>query len=263
MNDATRDYVTGAPEMAEGGCDQKAGGDTAAIFIRYASQDVGIGNAVCAPSRMRTTLAGIVATFGRALQRKFRKGVAFLVALIIAAGAAVAAAASNEPIEYLDQETGATVTTVGRPLVFFRNRSDFPGKAQDYVTLAAAAVNQSGKMSYVLIGYFWWFGAPPKAELAPSAAETLALQADDRNIQLVLRSASAHELGIGVPVHRPPLGNATAYVYAIDLSTMGIIAESHQLAVHLQNDGTSLTYTLFEDRRPALRELVHRFNRTD
>jgi hypothetical protein len=103
VNDATRDYVTGAPEMAEGGCDQKAGGDTAAIFIRYASQDVGIGNAVCAPSRMRTTLAGIVATFGHALQRKFRKGVAFLVALIIAAGAAVAAAASNEPIEYLDQ----------------------------------------------------------------------------------------------------------------------------------------------------------------
>jgi hypothetical protein len=249
--------------MAEGGCDQKAGGDTAAIFIRYASQDVGIGNAVCAPSRMRTTLAGIVATFGHALQRKFRKGVAFLVALIIAAGAAVAAAASNEPIEYLDQETGATVTTVGRPLVFFRNRSDFPGKAQDYVTLAAAAVNQSGKMSYVLIGYFWWFGAPPKAELAPSAAETLALQADDRNIQLVLRAASAHELGIGVPVHRPPLGNATAYVYAIDLSTMGIIAESHQLAVHLQNDGTSLTYTLFEDRRPALREFVRRFNRAD
>jgi hypothetical protein len=44
---------------------------------------------------------------------------------------------------------------------------------------------------------------------------------------------------------------------------MGIIAESHQLAVHLQNDGTSLTYTLFEDRRPALREFVRRFNRAD
>jgi hypothetical protein len=188
----------------------------------------------------------------------FRKGIAYLVALLIAAGAAMAQAASNEPLEYLDEETGATVTVVGRPLVFVHERSGFLGRAGDYVTLAAAAVNRSGKITYLLIGYFWWSGVPPKAELTPAAIEPLALQVDDRNIQLVLHAASAREAGIGMPVHRPPFGTATPHVYAIDLSTMGLIAESHHLALHIQSEGMSVNYVLFEDRRPALREFLRR-----
>lgn len=216
------------------------------------------------PSRTGAMLAWIGATrFRRELQLTIRKGITCLVALVIAAGAAVALAASNEPLEYLDEETGATVTVVGRPLVFVHDRSGFLGNAGDYVTLAAGAVNQSGKITYVLIAYFWWSGVPPKAELAPTAIEPLALQADDRDIQLILRAASAREAGIGVPVHRPPFGTATPHVYAIDLSTMGFIAESHHLALHIQSEGTSVNYALFEDRRAALREFVRRFNRID
>ena len=108
-----------------------------------------------------------------------RRAVAYLTAFVITAGAAVALAAANQPLEYLDEETGATVTVVGRPLVFVHDRSGFLGPAGDYVTLAAAAVNQSGKITYVLIAYFWWSGVPPKAELAPAAVDPLALQADD------------------------------------------------------------------------------------
>jgi hypothetical protein len=44
---------------------------------------------------------------------------------------------------------------------------------------------------------------------------------------------------------------------------MGFIAESHQLALHIQSEGTSVNYALFEDRRAALREFVHRFNGID
>jgi len=128
-----------------------------------------------------------------------------------------------------------TVTVVGRPLVFVHDRSGFLGPAGDYVTLAAAGVNQSGKITYVLIAYFWWSGVPPKGALAPAAVDPLALQADDRAIQLVLRG-TAREAGIG----------------------QRLIAESHQLALHIESEGSSLQYELFEDRRVALKEFVQR-----
>ena len=250
--------------MADGGGEQKAGVGAPDVVISYASQRAAVANTVWLSPRTGARLAWIGATrFRHELQLTFRKGITYLVPLVIAAGAAVALAASNEPLEYLDEETGATVTVVGRPLVFVHDRSGFLGHAGDYVTLAAAAVNQSGKITYVLIGYFWWSGVPPKAELAPAAIQPLALQADDRNIQLILRAASAREAGIGVAVHRPPFGTATPHAYAIDLSTMGFIAESHNLAVHIQSEGTSVNYALFEDRRAALREFVRRFNGVD
>jgi hypothetical protein len=192
-----------------------------------------------------------------------RRAVAYLTAFVITAGAAVALGAANQPLEYLDEETGATVTVVGRPLVFVHDRSGFLGPAGDYVTLAAAAVNQSGKITYVLIAYFWWSGVPPKAALAPAAVDPLALQADDRGIQLVLRGATAREAGIGLPVHRPRLGAATPYVYAIDLPTMRFIAESHRLALHVESEGSPLNYELFEDRRVALKEFVRSMNRNE
>ena len=196
----------------------------------------------------------------RESQLSFRRAVAYLTAFVIIAGATVALAAANEPLEYLDEETGATVTAVGRPLVFVHDRSGFLGPAGDYVTLAAAAVNQSGKITYVLIAYFWWSGVPPKAELAPAAVDPLAVQADERAIQLVLRSATAREAGISRPIHRPRLGTATPYVYAIDLPAMRFIAESHQLALHVESEGTSVNYELSEDRRVALKEFLRSIN---
>jgi hypothetical protein len=250
--------------MAEGGGEEKASGGTPAVLITCVSQDAAVANTVWLPPWTRLMLAWIGATrFRREVQLTFRRGITYFVAVVIAAGGAVALAASNEPLEYLDEETGATVTVVGRPLVFVHDRSGSLGPAGDYVTLAAAAVNQSGKITYILVGYFWWQGVPPKAELAPAAIEPLALQADDRNIQLVLRAASAREAGIGVPVHRPRFGSPTPHVYAIDLSTMGLIAESHHLALHIQSEGTSVNYVLLEDRRAALREFVRRSNGID
>ena len=183
-----------------------------------------------------------------------------LAALVITAGAAKAPAAGSHPLEYLDEETGATVTVVGRPLVFSK-RSGLVGSASDYVTLAAAAVDQSGKISYVIVAYFWSVGVSRR--VPPAAVEPLVLQTDAQRIELVLRGEPARELGIGVPVHRPPFGAATPYIYQIDVPTMRLIAESHHLILRLESHGTSLNYELFEDRRVALKELVRRADGKD
>ena len=162
-------------------------------------------------------------------------------------------ASNKQPTEYLDEDTGATVTVVREPLVFAHEGS---GSGRDYVTLAAAWVDRSGRLSYVLIGYIWSVGWPVSPKESQRAAEELVLQADDQQIELTRQDLSPHELGIGVPVHRPPVGAAKPYVYVTDLATVRLLAESSHLSLHVQDRTAAANYRLFQDGRGALKEFV-------
>ena len=178
-----------------------------------------------------------------------------LAGLAIAVGASAVLAAGNQPLEYLDEQTGSTITVVGRPLVFTHEVPGSAHSAGDYVTLAGAAVDRSGDITYVLIVYFW--------SAAASAVESLTLQADGSSIQLILRSTSAREVGIGMPVHKPPFGAGTPYIYATDIPTLRLIAESHRLTLRIPRQDKVLDYELFQDRRVALKEFVRRVDGKD
>jgi hypothetical protein len=193
-----------------------------------------------------------------ALQRSSRApgGPAVLFTLL----ACVAFAGDKEPREYLDEDTAATITVVGEPLVFAFARRDLAANARDYVTLAAAAVNRSGKISYVLIGYNWSTVDPRLRRDPLPAAEPLALQADDRRIELKLQGHSAHEAGIGVPVHAPPGVTSPPNVYGIDLATLRFLSEARRLSVQVDTEGTTFNYELWEDQRAALRRFVQHMN---
>lgn len=190
-----------------------------------------------------------------------------IVGVLLLVGLLSGASSPNAPLEYLDQETGVTVTIVGRPLVFARDYTRFSGgpapaysvAARDYVTLAAAAVDRSGKMDYLLIGYFWSVGRPP-ADNVRVAREPSFIQLQDRRVELVPRDSSARDAGISVPVHQPSVGPAAQTVYAVDLSKMALIAASAHPVLYFEHHGTALKYELFEDRLPALRELVNYLN---
>jgi hypothetical protein len=179
------------------------------------------------------------------------------LAALLVLGTCSALPSEKQPREYLDEDTAATVTVVGEPLVFAYARTALAANQRDYVTLAAAAVNRNRKISYVLIGYFWSTVDPRlRPEPLPSP-QTLVLQADDRRIELHLQGHSPYEAGIGQPVHAPPGSDATPNVYGTDLGTIRFIGEAHQLTVVVDSDPAPITYELWEDRRVALRNFVH------
>ena len=195
----------------------------------------------------------------------------FLASLLLLVASAVAAASEpNAPREYLDEETGATVFFVGRPLVFARetginrrvvrawtdDHGDVTLTPRDYVSLAAAAVDRGGKYTYVLIGYFWLVGTPQPSGNPCFDREHLVLQLGDRRIVLAPFDGSARDAGISQPIHRPSIGNAEPAVYTIDLATLGLVAESAHPVLYCGADETPLKYELWEDRLAALRELV-------
>lgn len=193
----------------------------------------------------------------------------FLASLWLLAASVVAAASdANAPRQYVDEETGATVFFVSRPLVFAHERPTFGGgmprsslvapditaAPRDYVTLAAAAVDRGGKYTYVLVGYFWSVGAPP-GENACLGREHLVLQLGDRRIELAPFEGSARDAGISQPIHRPST-EAKPAVYLSDLATLGLVGESAHPVLYCGAETAPLKYDLLEDRLPALRELV-------
>ena len=186
--------------------------------------------------------------------------VALPVAVLAALGAGAGLAGDKQPREYLDEQTAATITVVAEPLLFALPRPELAANVRDYVTLAAAAVNRNGKVSYVLIAYFWSTVDPRlRPEPLPSP-EPLVLQADDRRIELALRGHSAHEAGIGEAVHAPPGTAVTPNVYGTDLATLRFVTEARHLTLLADSGGTALSYELWEDHRMALRSFVRHMN---
>ena len=178
------------------------------------------------------------------------------LAALLVLGTSAGLAADKQPREYLDEDTAATVTVVGEPLVFAYARPDLAANERDYVTLAAAAVNRNGKVSYVLIAYFWSTVDPRLRHNPLPSPETLVVQADDRRIELHLQGHSAHEAGIGEPVYAPPGADVTPNVYRTDLGTVRFIGEARELGIVIDSDPAPITYELWEDRRVALRNFV-------
>jgi hypothetical protein len=199
------------------------------------------------------------------LRAAARNGIVYLLMVAASAGAG---AGANTPQEYVDEQTGVTVTVVARPLVFVRDRTAFNGgptqawssPPRDYVTLAAAAVDRTGKMTYLLIGYFWSVGVSQPWENARLAREPLVLQLQERRIELAPQGGTARDAGISEPVHPPPVGPATATLYAVDLPTLSLIAESAHPVLLCGSADAPVKYELFEDRLTALREFVRHLN---
>jgi hypothetical protein len=164
----------------------------------------------------------------------------------------------DTPQQYLDQSTAATVTVVGRPLVFARERPNFAVHMRDYITLAAAAVDRTGKIDYILIAYFWTTFDPHAREgdVQVQRPDDMIILADDRKIQLVKVDRSAHEAGIDEPVHAPTVGAGLPNVYRADPAMLRYIAAARALRVQTLTGATELNYDIWDDRRAALAEWV-------
>jgi hypothetical protein len=181
---------------------------------------------------------------------------------VLALSVAPHAATGSDPAphEYLDQETAATVIAAAKPLVFANPRTELAANARDYVTLAAAAVDRSGKMTFVWVAYFWSTVDPRMRREPLVAPARMVLEADDRRIEVALHGGGPHDAGIGMPVDPPPGPAGAPSVYGTELETLRFIAAARRVAVLIDSHGTQLSYGLWDDQRRALQALVRRID---
>ena len=181
-----------------------------------------------------------------------------MAALLASLGSCTALPSPDTPRSYLDESTAATVTVVGRPLVFARERPNFAVHMRDYITLAAAAVDRNGNYDYILVAYFWTTFDPHAREgdAQVQRPDEVLILADDRKIQLVKADRSAHEVGIDEPVHAPTVGPGSPNVYRADRAMLRYIAAARTLRVQTLTRDRELSYDIWDDRRSALAEWV-------
>jgi hypothetical protein len=165
------------------------------------------------------------------------------------------AANGHDPIEYLDEQTAATVTAVYQPLVFARERRDVAANLRDYVTLVAASVNRSGNISYVLIAYFWSTVDARVGGDAP-VVDPIVLAADDRRIELKRSGTRAEEQGIALPIHAPPNHKTEPVVYRTDLATLRFLGATRRLELRTGTDELAPVYEIWDDERDELASFV-------
>jgi len=189
----------------------------------------------------------------------FRSLPALLAGALVLIAGCTSARAIPQPHEYLDEQTGATVTAVDAPLVFARERSERAANLRDYVSVVAASVNRGGKVEYVLIAYVWStldaLNAP-----APGLADSLVLVADDRRIKLSANGKTPAELGIARAVHAPPGQDTKPLVFPTDLDSLRFIAAARSLAVQTMLGEDTVSYDLWDDQRAALDRYVRFLN---
>ncbi|HMI37687.1 MAG TPA: hypothetical protein VK505_08695 [Steroidobacteraceae bacterium] len=189
----------------------------------------------------------------------FRSLPALLAGALVLIAGCTSARAIPQPHEYLDEQTGATVTAVDAPLVFARERSERAANLRDYVSVVAASVNRGGKVEYVLIAYVWStldaLNAP-----APGLADSLLLVADDRRIKLSANGKTPAELGIARAVHAPPGQDTKPLVFPTDLDSLRFIAAARSLAVQTMLGEDTVSYDLWDDQRAALDRYVRFLN---
>lgn len=166
---------------------------------------------------------------------------------------------AKDPIEYLDEQTAATVTVVREPIVFARERRDVAARQRDYVTVAAASVNRAGKITYVLVTYFWsTVDTRIGGEL--ELPETIVLAADDRRIEFRRGSAKSTEQGIALPIHAPPNHKTDPVVFSTDLATLRYLGAARHLELRAGSDDTAPVYDLWDDQRDELTSFVDFLN---
>jgi hypothetical protein len=172
-----------------------------------------------------------------------------------AGGPAATDSSGAQPREYLDDQSGATVSYVARPLVFARERTERAESVRDYVNLTAATVNRGGKRDYVLIAYVWSTLDTRFAAARPNA-DSLVVVADERQLRLSVNGKTPEDLGIVHGVGTPPRQVVKPLVFVTDVATLRLIAAARSLQVQRPVADAVEIYGLWDDQRKALDSFV-------
>jgi hypothetical protein len=183
-----------------------------------------------------------------------------LLFAVAAAGLLVACASlpAPEPLSYLDERTGITLTVVDAPLVLARERRDLAANARDYLTLVAVKRNESGRITPALLVHRWSTIDTRVAPVAAAHDPKLVIVADGRDIRPVPLSPVPREF-IPSDTHelwRPAVTQVGTTAYRIDAATLRFIAQSARISAFYDQPDDALPFLLWRDGRAALERLA-------
>ena len=163
--------------------------------------------------------------------------------------AACSTTPSDDPRQYLDEQTAATVTVVAEPWIF--NRDGAPPQL-DFVHLYAIDVNRMGThRKYLAIVKHW-----PAEDMAPDQAPALALHTGDASIDLAPAKEEGRALGVAQPLDASAPRSAKTWFYPVDSAALSSLSLAPKLSLDLTDDTIRARYVVWRDGSAAMREFT-------
>jgi len=189
-----------------------------------------------------------------------RAGTLLLCGILLAA--ARPGIAADDVREYVDETSAVNVTVTRQALIFARERSDLAANARDYVTLAPLEINRSGDRHCFWLGYIWSTIDRRGGEPIVADGDQLVLLADGRPIRLVADPTPLADRGVVRAPLAAPQRNAVPVLFTVDVEAIAYAGRAAELHIELVHAGTSETFTLWKDARPAVREFAEHIEPT-
>ncbi len=160
--------------------------------------------------------------------------------------------------EFLDEQTGTTLSAVAKPLVFARERTDVAAHARDYATLVAVEVDNSGQYAEYLLLYRWSTVDPRMSPAPDPQTGELRILAEGRVIELMPLDQMPVSLSQRRELHVPGHGDVITHAYSVDASTLRFIASSRELSVQMPQESLQTPFKMWGDGRLALSKFIER-----
>jgi len=165
----------------------------------------------------------------------------------------ISACASSSGIkEFLDPETGVTVSFSDTPLVLYQDRSGRAAFARDLVNIGPIQVNRMGRNRYYL-----WLGiwSTIKTTYDDSRADGYSLvtvYADGEPMLLNLAGWNSTAIGVSRPIYSRPVSGAHEAYYEVSIDQIRMLAEAQEIRVLTSGD-RSTSYEMWDNSESATR----------
>lgn len=155
--------------------------------------------------------------------------------LLCAAIAALTAACASSPAltihEFLDTNTGVTVTACRAPLVLYRDNPAAAAYARNIIHAGPIEVNRSGDHRYFLWVGIW--NTMQSADMVTSrdGFETIVIVVDGEPMTLDVAGWTPAAIGASVPAYTKPVASAADAYYPVTIDQLRFIAEARDIAL--------------------------------
>ena len=139
---------------------------------------------------------------------------------------------------YFDKRTGANITSLARPLVFYREKPWLASNVRDYVYLGPIEVSRTGRNNYLLWLGIWstidQFGQPSQS--VRDTFRTIFIVADGEPMELGINAWSGKDLGMSHAIYSTPVESAADAFYAVTKDQIRKLAQAETILIYPNAD---------------------------
>lgn len=172
--------------------------------------------------------------------------------LIIVTGVAACVSSPQLTNQYLDPETGVTVTASHMPVVLYRENPSLAAYARNYLELGPIEVNRMGSYEYYLWVGIWNTMETTEAPGQRDGFDAITIFADSEPLMLELAGWTPDAIGTSRPVYLKSVASAADAYYLVTVDQINLIARAHDLRVRTTG-ATPREYHLWDGQRAAYR----------